>query len=143
MKKKNYEGKQYKRNTKNPCTFSIISTLSVLVKTHHTDSCSKFFSVNSTTSFLYRIVLFFLCDFMSRVKKATSYGRILSRLIHSLWIIAESTALLTLCLYSCVMVTETFVSYYQPVCKHVVICLCSPLLLKTKLSAIYTSDEGI
>lgn len=59
MKKKNYEGKQYKRNTKNPCTFSIISTLSALVKTHHTDSCSKFFSVNSTTSFLYRIVLFF------------------------------------------------------------------------------------
>lgn len=43
MKKKNYEGKQYKRNTKNPCTFSIISTLSALVKTHHTDSCSKFF----------------------------------------------------------------------------------------------------
>lgn len=59
MKKKNDEGKQYKRNTKNPCTFSIISTLSALVKTHHTDSCSKFFSVNSTTSFLYRIVLFF------------------------------------------------------------------------------------
>lgn len=83
----------------------------LLVKTRHTDSCSKFFL--SQQHYLISLQdCFFLCDFMSIVQKATSYGRIWSRLIHSLWIIAESTALLILCLYSCVMVTETFVSDY-------------------------------
>jgi len=45
--------------------------------------------------------IIFRCDFMSVINKATSYVRFLSRLIHSLWIIAESTALLTLSVFLC------------------------------------------
>lgn len=98
--------------TEHSCTFCIISTLECTCKdTSHSFMLQVFLSQQHYLISLQDCIIF-RCDFMSVIEKATSYVQFLSRLIHSLWIIAESTALLTLCLCSCVTVTETFVSGY-------------------------------